>query len=37
MVSVGGLIVRPFAGEGVRITVGEPEATDQLLEVTAAG
>ncbi|MDR3068982.1 MAG: histidinol-phosphate transaminase [Cellulomonas sp.] len=32
-----GLLVRPFPGEGVRITVGEPEATDLLLEITAAG
>ncbi|MCL2455509.1 MAG: histidinol-phosphate transaminase [Micrococcales bacterium] len=32
-----GLMVRPFAGEGVRVSVGEPEATDLLLEITAAG
>jgi len=31
----GGVLVRPFAGDGVRITVGEPEATDLLLDVTA--
>lgn len=31
-----GLSVRPFAGEGVRITVGEPEANDRLLEVAGA-
>lgn len=30
-----GLTVRPFAGEGCRITVAEPEASDQLLKVTA--
>lgn len=28
-----GLSIRPFAGEGVRITVGEPEGNDRLLEV----
>jgi len=28
-----GLSIRPFAGEGVRVTVGEPEANDRLLEV----
>ncbi|HET6653667.1 MAG TPA: histidinol-phosphate transaminase [Nocardioides sp.] len=33
---VAGLTVRPFAGDGVRVTVGEPEANDRLLEVTAA-
>jgi histidinol-phosphate aminotransferase len=30
-----GVLVRPFAGDGVRISVGEREATDLLLEVTA--
>lgn len=30
-----GVIVRPFAGEGLRVTVGEPEATDLLLGVAA--
>ena len=30
-----GVLVRPFAGDGVRISVGENEATDLLLEVTA--
>jgi histidinol-phosphate aminotransferase len=30
-----GVLVRPFAGEGVRISVGETEATDLLLDVTA--
>lgn len=27
-----GVLVRPFAGDGVRVSVGEPEATDLLLE-----
>jgi len=27
-----GLSVRPFAGEGVRITIGEPEANSRLIE-----
>ncbi|MCL2465647.1 MAG: histidinol-phosphate transaminase [Micrococcales bacterium] len=30
-----GLLVRPFSSEGVRVTVGEPEANDMLLELTA--
>jgi histidinol-phosphate aminotransferase len=30
-----GLIVRPFQGEGCRITIAEPEASDRLLKVTA--
>lgn len=30
-----GVIVRPFAGEGIRVSVGEAEATDILLAVTA--
>jgi len=34
--SRAGVIVRPFAGDGVRVSVGEPEATDLLLEVAAA-
>ncbi len=29
-----GLAVRPFGGEGVRVTVGEPEANDAFLAVT---
>jgi histidinol-phosphate aminotransferase len=33
--SRSGVLVRPFAGDGVRVSVGEPEATDLLLEVTA--
>jgi histidinol-phosphate aminotransferase len=28
-----GVVVRPFAGEGARITVGEPEANDLVLQV----
>ncbi|WP_299053728.1 histidinol-phosphate transaminase [uncultured Nocardioides sp.] len=31
-----GLMVRPFAGQGCRVTVGEPEANARLLEVAAA-
>jgi histidinol-phosphate aminotransferase len=31
-----GIMVRPFPGEGVRVTVGEPEANDTFLSVTAA-
>jgi histidinol-phosphate aminotransferase len=27
--------VRPFAGDGVRVSVGEPEAIDLFLEVAA--
>jgi histidinol-phosphate aminotransferase len=30
-----GLSVRPFAGEGVRVTVAEPSATDRLVELLA--
>jgi histidinol-phosphate aminotransferase len=30
-----GLIVRPFAGEGCRVTVAEPEANDAFLRVAA--
>jgi len=30
-----GLTVRPFAGDGVRVSIGEPEANDRLLEVAA--
>lgn len=28
-----GVVVRPFSGEGVRITIGEPEANDLVIEV----
>jgi len=31
--SARGLLVRPFAGEGIRVSVGEPEATDLFLEL----
>ncbi|MFL6157296.1 MAG: histidinol-phosphate transaminase [Marmoricola sp.] len=31
-----GIVVRPFAGEGVRVTIGEPDANDLLLKVAAA-
>ncbi|MBU4335694.1 MAG: aminotransferase, partial [Actinobacteria bacterium] len=31
-----GVMVRPFAGDGVRVSVGESEATDILLEVADA-
>jgi histidinol-phosphate aminotransferase len=30
-----GVLVRPFAGDGVRVSVGEPEATDLFLEVSS--
>ena len=30
-----GLLVRPFAGEGIRITVGVPAENDRVLEVAA--
>ncbi|MFD1824705.1 MULTISPECIES: histidinol-phosphate transaminase [Mumia] len=28
-----GLAVRPFAGDGIRITIGEPDANDRVIEV----
>ncbi|CAN5417841.1 histidinol-phosphate transaminase [soil metagenome] len=28
-----GVTVRPFAGEGVRVSIGEPEANDRMIEV----
>lgn len=31
-----GITVRPFAGEGCRVSIGETEANDRLLEVAAA-
>lgn len=31
-----GIVVRPFAGEGCRVSIGETEANDRLLEVAAA-
>ena len=30
-----GVVVRPFAGEGIRVTIGEAEASDLFLEVAA--
>lgn len=30
-----GVTVRPFSGDGVRVTIGEPEANDVVLELTA--
>ncbi|MBS2536207.1 histidinol-phosphate transaminase [Catenulispora sp. NF23] len=33
MAEVSGIVVRPFAGEGVRVTIGEVEANDILLRV----
>jgi histidinol-phosphate aminotransferase len=31
-----GIVVRPFAGEGARVSIGETEANDRLLEVARA-
>ena len=31
-----GIVVRPFAGEGARVSIGEPQANDRLLEVARA-
>jgi histidinol-phosphate aminotransferase len=31
-----GIVVRPFAGEGCRVSIGEEEANDRLLEVARA-
>jgi histidinol-phosphate aminotransferase len=31
-----GIVVRPFAGEGCRVSVGEVEANDRLLAVAGA-
>ncbi|MCU1430967.1 MAG: aminotransferase [Actinotalea sp.] len=33
--AAGGVLVRPFAGEGLRITVGETAANDRVLELAA--
>lgn len=30
-----GVLVRPFAGDGMRVSVGEPEATDLFLQIAA--
>jgi histidinol-phosphate/aromatic aminotransferase/cobyric acid decarboxylase-like protein len=32
----GGVIVRPFAGEGVRVTIGAEADNDRLLELARA-
>lgn len=32
----GGIVVRPFAGDGVRISVGEAEAVDKVLRIAAS-
>jgi histidinol-phosphate aminotransferase len=29
-------MVRPFADEGVRVTIGEPEANDRFIDVARA-
>ncbi len=31
-----GLVVRPFAGDGARASIGEPEANSRLIEVAAS-
>jgi histidinol-phosphate aminotransferase len=33
---LAGLSIRPFAGEGARISIGEPEANDAFLDVASA-
>lgn len=33
--TAAGVIVRPFAGEGMRVSVGEPEATDLFVKIAA--
>jgi histidinol-phosphate aminotransferase len=33
--AAAGVVVRPFRGEGVRVTVGEPEAAERFLAVAA--
>jgi histidinol-phosphate aminotransferase len=35
MVQAEGVAVRPFGGDGVRVTIGEPEANDIFLTVAA--
>ena len=32
----GGISTRPFAGEGVRVSIGEQAANDRFLEVASA-
>ena len=31
-----GVLVRPFAGDGVRVSIGEPEANDAFLQIASA-
>jgi len=31
-----GIVVRPFAGEGARVSIGEPEANDRVIELARA-
>jgi histidinol-phosphate aminotransferase len=31
-----GIVIRPFAGDGARISIGEPEANDRVIELTRA-
>ncbi|HWM75688.1 MAG TPA: histidinol-phosphate transaminase [Nocardioides sp.] len=31
-----GIVVRPFAGDGARVSIGEPEANDRVIQVAAA-
>lgn len=31
-----GVVVRPFAGDGVRVTIGEPEANDRVIALAGA-
>ena len=31
-----GIVVRPFAGDGARVSIGEPEANDRIVQVAAA-
>ncbi len=33
---VAGIVVRPFAGDGARVSIGEPEGNDRLVEVAAS-
>ena len=30
-----GIVVRPFAGDGARVSIGEPEANDRIIQVAA--
>jgi histidinol-phosphate aminotransferase len=31
-----GIVIRPFAGDGARVSIGEPEANDRVIQVAAA-